>query len=225
MSLKGYIRGKKPKQFKWHGVDVFVQKDFTSPEVDIEKVLSQLSKKIPHHLFSGLDAIYVGEFDFLKSRDLDAMFRDGAIFLSNEKISVEDTADDITHEIAHLVEKEKSNFIYGDGKIEQEFLNKRKELYFILKEEGYEVSLSQFLNPEYDIQFDQYLYQHVGYPVLSVLTINLFYSPYGATSLREYFANCFEGFFWNEDITRVNDLSPEVYKKLEQLIDLEEKRF
>jgi hypothetical protein len=225
LSLKTYIRNKKPKQFKWYGVDIFIQKDFTSTGVDINQVLSQISRKIPQHLFSGLDAIYVGEFDFLKSRDLDAIFRDGAIFLSNKKVSIDDTADDITHEIAHLVEKEKSNFIYGDGKIEQEFLNKRKELYFILKEEGYEVSLSQFLNPEYDIQFDQYLYQHVGYPALSVLTINLFYSPYGATSLREYFANCFEGFFWNEDLTRVRDLSPKVADKLDQLIDLQEEQY
>lgn len=225
MSLKGYIKNKKPNQFRWNGVDIFIQKDFTSKDVSMKDVLAKISKKVPQHLLSGLDAIYVGEFDFLKSRDLDALFRDGAIFLSNDKHSVDDTADDITHEIAHLIEKEQGALIYQDGEIEREFLNKRKELYFILKEEGYEVSLNYFLNPDYDLQFDQYLYQHIGYPALSILTINLFYSPYGATSLREYFANCFEGFFWNEDIVRVKDISPKVYEKLKSLINPEESKF
>ena len=202
-------------------MDIFVQEDFVNKKISMRHVLDSVFKKVPTHLSRGLDAIYVGNFDFLNNRDLDAMYKDGAIFLSNDKKSVADVADDIVHELAHLVETEYGSLIYGDGQIEQEFIEKRKDLFFSLKEEmnNMELTLIDFLDPEYNPQFDQFLYQELGYSMLSIMTINLFYSPYGATSLREYFANCFEGFFWDRDIVRIKSLSPKVYSKLERLIE------
>ena len=42
-------------------------------------------------------------------------------------------ADDIVHEIAHAVEERHANHIYGDGRLQNEFLGKRERLYQILK--------------------------------------------------------------------------------------------
>jgi len=61
----------------------------------------------------------------------------------------------------------------------------------------------------------------VGYPLLTSLTVDIFPSPYGATSLREYFANAFEKYFMEES-ERVREISPQVYKKIEELINQEE---
>ena len=74
-----------------------------------------------------------------------------------------------------------------------------------------------FLNLEYSIGFDNFLYKEVGYPLLSVLTVNLFYSPYGATSLREYFANCFEAYFFHKDVAYLKKISPNVFAKIVNL--------
>ena len=222
MNTRKYIKSKRLTQFRWNNIEVVTQKDFIDKDISIKEVLAAVEKKVPNHLFRGLDAIYVGEFDFLKERDLDALYKDGAIFISNAKDSLEDVADDLTHELAHLVEKEYGSFLYSDRMVEREFIEKRKNLYFLLKEEGYEVSLPYFLESKYNPAFDQFLYQEVGYSALSIMTINLFYSPYGTTSLREYFANCFEGFFWDRNTVRVKDLSPEVYKKLNSLLYDEE---
>ena len=66
---------------------------------------------------------------------------------------------------------------------------------------------------EYNKKFDMYLYEEVGYPILNTLTVGLYCSPYGATSIREYFANGFE-FFFLKDRELVKQVSPQLYKKL-----------
>ena len=45
------------------------------------------------------------------------------------------------------------------------------------------------------------------------MTVNLFCSPYGATSIREYFANGFE-FYFVKNRKLVKTVSPQLYKKL-----------
>ena len=90
---------------------------------------------------------------------------------------------------------------------------KRMKLKEILQANGYDVSKQNFENLEYDEKFDFYLYEEIGYPALTTLTVNLFCSPYGATSIREYFANAFENFFMKEP-RYVKKLSPKVYNKI-----------
>ena len=58
----------------------------------------------------------------------------------------------------------------------------------------------------------------VGYPTLLSLTMGLFCSPYGATSIQEYFANGFEKYF-TESPEYVKNISPILYKKIEEIIN------
>ena len=87
----------------------------------------------------------------------------------------------------------------------------------MLKDEIEDLNLSQFLEVEYDVAFDEYLYTDIGYPMLSMYTVNLFYSPYAVTSLREYYATGFEAFFNRKDVVRLRGISPELYKKMVDL--------
>jgi Mlc titration factor MtfA (ptsG expression regulator) len=48
------------------------------------------------------------------------------------------------------------------------------------------------------------------------MTVGLFCSPYGATSIREYFANAFE-YYFIKDPKYVKKVSPRVYVKINQL--------
>ena len=82
--------------------------------------------------------------------------------------------------------------------------------------------MAKFLNTDFDLEFDEFLYKTVGYPTLRLVTTNLFYSPYGSTSLREYFANGFEAFFMKEDINLLKKISPILYGKIIELLKLEE---
>jgi hypothetical protein len=76
----------------------------------------------------------------------------------------------------------------------------------------------QFLNPEYSAQFDKYLYEVLGYPLLTSLSMGLFVSPYAITSLREYFSTGFEEYFL-KDQNYLKNISPAIYNKIEGLLE------
>ena len=106
--------------------------------------------------------------------------------------------------------------LYSDEKIKNEFLLKRSKLKRILSFQDYDISGLDFLQTEYDKDFDNFLYKDVGYDALQMLTVDLFINPYAATSLKEYFATGFEEYYL-ENKLYLNKLSPYVYKKLSLL--------
>jgi|AntAceMinimDraft_5_1070358.scaffolds.fasta_scaffold51283_1 hypothetical protein len=183
-------------------------------DVDLKSVLKKIEEKIPQFLFNDIDSIFIGQFSFLKEKEVSAIYEDGAIYLTNEQESEDDFYSDITHELAHAVEETYPLEIYGDRIIEQEFLAKRRSMSEILNAHGYnKFGVEKYFQTEYSIDFDLYLYEEVGYPILHTLLEGLFVSPYGATSLREYFANSFEEFY-SGDVFYVKSISPAVYKKI-----------
>jgi len=207
------------KEWKLLGnIDIFIKDPFIN-SINIQDFINKFEQHIPAHLTYGLDSIYIGDFKEFQERNINAFFEDGTIYVSNVQDNEEDFLDDIIHELAHTVEAQNGLEIYGDGRIESEFLGKRKKLYFLLKEEGYDVDLMEFLNPEYSREFDEFLHKKVGYSNLRNLTHGLFYSPYGATSLPEYFGNAFEAFFLKKDFKVLQSLSPVLYNKIEKLSD------
>jgi hypothetical protein len=214
--MKNYLQNKRQSFIeKSIGNTIVIAKDSLPDNVDIDNVLSMLKKFIPLSFLDGVDSIYIGQFQNLIDREMHAMYSDGAIYVTNDQASETDLVEDIIHEVAHSLEENHTSEIYGDDKIEKEFLAKRQKLYFILKGENFNTELSYFFETEYSEEFDSFLYKEVGYPMLSALTVNLFYSPYGATSLREYFANGFEAFFYHRDVHYLKKISPILFDKLQ----------
>lgn len=193
---------------------VVYQQNPLPKEVDIERTIQELENSIPRFFCDDIDSIFIGQFDFLKDTGRVAVYENGSIFVTNEQEDVLDLVNDLVHEIAHAVEETYAIDIYGDKTIEAEFLAKRKTMFEILQaHEIPGIKIEDFLRVEYDAEFDSFLYESVGYELLSNLTQGLFISPYGATSLREYFANSFEEFFTGES-SFVKTISPSVYEKL-----------
>ena len=87
------------------------------------------------------------------------------------------------------------------------------------KAEGFDVAPKDFMETEYSKEFDMFLFEEIGYPLLTQLTMGLFLTPYGVTSLPEYFAESFE-FFFLKDRDYVRKLAPECSKKLIYLKEL-----
>jgi hypothetical protein len=202
--------------------DTFVYiKDQLPEDVNIEYVLDTVQASVPSHLTNNVDSIFVGEFDDFIERGTNAFYKDGAIYVSNIQDDNDDMVDDIVHEIAHSVEKSFSMYIYASGNLENEFLGKRRRLYSLLKANDVDLlpEESVFNEPEYSLEFDNYLYQGLGYPMLSNITMGLFNSPYAITSLREYYANGFEEYFLR-DKRHLKLVSPVLYNIIEDLENL-----
>ncbi len=194
-----------------------VVKDKLTNDVSIRKVLNKLQKLIPQKLVKDLDAIYVGQFEELQKREIESYFLDGIILITNDQVNEEKMLSSLIHEIAHSVEKNFTDSLYFDGKLKQEFIGKRKKLYSLLADQAkYKVGIEDFLNIDYNKEFDEFLYKTVGYDKLNRLCTGLFMSPYAATSLREYFANGLENYLVG-DSDYLQKISPKLYLKLSSL--------
>lgn len=222
MSILDYIRENSQKakinmkEYKFvNNIMVYV-KDDLPPDINLNNVLVRLRKSIPSHLFSGIDVVYVGQFDKLKKKAFNAAFMDGAIYISNRQFSEDEMVDDFVHELGHSIEEITNFDLYSDETISDEFYAKRMKLKQILNANGYKVDGYKFEELEYSDKFDMYLYEDIGYPALTTLTVGLFCSPYGATSIREYFANSFEHYFMKSP-EYVKRISPAAYKKIKLL--------
>ena len=194
---------------------VFI-KDPLPNNVELPEVLKKIEQLVPFHLCHEVDMIYVGDFDILNQREVNAVWSDGAIYVTNNQESNRDVLDDLVHEIAHACEDALSKDVYADGRIEREFLGKRKKLFDILRTNGYNIDIGSFLNPDFTEKLDSFFYRHVGYPTMQTFTMGLFVSPYAATSLREYFANGFEHYFLG-DQHYLKEVCPRLYEKISKI--------
>lgn len=203
------------------GLHVYV-KEPVPEQIDIEYCFSYILEKMPKIFFRNIAKVFVGQFPFLKNREVDAIYKDGTIYITNNQETNESMIADIIHELAHAFEEEHKDGLYGDLSIENEFLSKRKALLNILKSNNLlpnNIEEKHFSQLEYNQDFDLFLYKTVGYQRLSNLTNNIFISPYAATCLREYFASAFEIFF-TKDLFIVKKQAPSVYKKLINYLEI-----
>jgi len=213
-------KGRKLKDmYKVSGIDVFI-KDRLPEEIDPDFVFKYINARIPFHLTTGIDIIYIGYFPEMKKRDINAYYEDGAIYVTNRQSDEMDMIDDIIHELAHAVEKNNEELIYGSGQLQGEFKAKRKNLFYIIRD-MYDVPKNFLTDIEYDEGVDTFLYKVIGYDILNQMVANIFVSGYAATSVSEYFARGFEEYFiGNKQLLK--DLSPVLYRIIDELVHLED---
>jgi len=222
-NIKDYIKESQTRFFEekvQHHVKADVQlfiKDPLPDNFNLSFVIEVVEKHIPEKFFYGVDAIYVGQFEEFAKKKVNAFFKDGTIYVTNNQRDEEDMIDDIIHEVAHNVEETYSDDVYADNAVEREFIGKRKKLFYILKEEGYNIQLEDFLSLHYSQEFDMLLYETIGYPKLQALTMDIFLTPYSITSLREYFATGFVQYFYGSQLEWLRNGCPYLFMKLRDL--------
>ena len=92
------------KETIFHGKYVFIQDPFP-PHISLTTVLQTVEKIIPQYLVYNIDVLYVGDFEYFEQRNINAMYDNGALYVSNKQDDEEDMVDDIVHEISHAVEE------------------------------------------------------------------------------------------------------------------------
>jgi len=191
-------------------------------QIDFKNVIETLEKNIPEMILKMIEGIYVGEFEELKDRNIQAVFKDGVIYLSSFKelpdVSDEIIVKDICHELAHAVEDNLGQEIYADGKIENEFNGKKQKLFSLLAHEGYHFAKEILFEPSLINHLDDLLYKEIGYDKLSLIIPGLFMSPYSITSIREYFANGLEDYLLG-DQKHLKKTCSALYNKINSICD------
>jgi hypothetical protein len=227
--MKDYLKNsferslKERKEYYLYDVPVYILNPLP-PHIDFNEVLEDLKSLVPYVFLEGLEGIYVGEFPELKDRDIQAMLKDGAIYLSSFKdlpsITNEIIVKDIVHELAHLLEDRDYYEIYGDGTVEAEYVGKKKKLVDILRANGISFNGmgALFFSDENVDELDDFLYKQLGYESLSSITPGLFLNPYAVTSIREYFASGFEEYILG-DVYYLKEISPQLYQTIDKIME------
>ena len=219
-NLLEFVRNSKENAGIYYLNDIPVWTEDPLPDsIDLRQVLLDVAKRLPNIYLKYIQAVRIGIFEEMLEKELNALYKDGVLYVSNMQDSNTDMLDDIIHEVAHAVEDHNHDLVYGDEKVLLEFLGKRKRLYELLKSEGYDVTIEQFLTTTYDYDFDMLLFQDIGYPILETLTLGLFLSPYSVTSINEYFAVGFENFYMDET-NYVKKICPILLEKIFYLDEL-----
>jgi hypothetical protein len=218
---ESYNRSKKLKDtYKLHDIEIFI-KDQLPDHIDPDFVFKYIRQRVPGHLLKGVDMIYIGQFEKIIDKEANALYQDGAIYLTNHQDDDKDMIDDIIHEIAHSVEDVYGHVIYDDPLLNNEFLGKRKRLFADLKAHDYAPPKELQVQAEYSQKIDDYLYKDVTYDVMWHFVGGLFPSPYAATSLREYFARGFEEYAFG-NTRELKETCPTLYRKLRMLFEMED---
>jgi len=182
-------------------------------DVNYMSVLKKVESIIPEHFLYNVDAIYIIDHADFYERGINAMYKDGAIYITNSQRDESDLLDDLLHEIAHATESIFQKHIYSDFKIRNEFSSKCVKMMQIMKSRGIDTCSHDCINYEYNPDFDEFLYRDVGYTTFAPMTMGIFIRPYAFLSLSEYYATAFERFYMGKS-ELVKKISPEVYKKL-----------
>jgi len=194
------------------GLHVYFQQPVEG--IDVEAVINKVENTLPQHLLDEVEMIIFGWFKEFEERDINAFYKDNALYVSPLQQSEQDLFDDIVHETAHSLESPHGYELYADEKLKKEFLRKRVHLHDILWNAGFRAPKAFFLDIEYNEEFDQYLYEQIGYDKLAAHMSGLFINPYAATSLREYFATGFTEFYLDTNHKFLRTVSPALYEKI-----------
>jgi hypothetical protein len=210
----------KKEFFLFSRIMIFIQDPLVSTDVNFDEIVSTIEEFVEPHLFDNIDIIYVGQHAELTERELEAFYDSGAIYITNTLSDNMDYIENIIHENAHSLEERDGLQIYGDQKIQNEFIGKRQRLFHKIKAAGFDISGIDFMNPEFQEDLDDFLYREIGYDNLNYLINGLFVNPYAATSINEYFSSGMEKYFLNaDDRQRLKSFSPQLTKKIEELIN------
>jgi hypothetical protein len=199
-------------------VPVHVVHDLQAP-FTLSEFVSSFEESVPLVMIEEIEGIYIGEFPFHTARDIGASYENGAIYLSSEQVELESMLRSAVHEVAHSIEERYVDEIYGTLTLEREFQAKRKKMFDILSTHGYTVDVMDFLDIDYSKEFDEFLFDTVGYDKLFNMMHGLFISPYAATSIREYFANAFEEYMVSKNYTLVKKLANEPYNAITRILE------
>ena len=89
---------------------------------NISGIFDTVTSLIPQHLLTEFDYVSIGDIPDFAERQINALTRDGVIYITSDQDDSADAIDDIIHEISHTLEAAYGYEIYADGKLEKEFL-------------------------------------------------------------------------------------------------------
>ena len=131
------IMAARQKRMKKHKLFNKIDISFLVPfveDINLDKVVQEIDRKIPPRLFCEIDVVYVGKFDFLDEDGLCSKFMDNAIYLSNSTFYESDVVYDITMALSESIEKKYTHLFYNDDGVIEELEKHTEDLVSVICE-------------------------------------------------------------------------------------------
>ena len=109
--------------------------------INLDFILRKIENIIPSYFFKDVYSIQIGTFEELIDRQLNALYHEGTIYISNIQDDNMDMIDDIVHEISHSLEEPYGYFIYSDKKIENVYRKVRSQVTFSPRSDFHELPI------------------------------------------------------------------------------------
>jgi hypothetical protein len=91
-----------------------------SESINLQNIISHIEVDIPEHLFSEIDVIYVGNFDFLTNEFKTSKFMENAIYLSDTIPNNEDVLYNIIKSLSDSLEEKNIHIIFENIQVIEE---------------------------------------------------------------------------------------------------------
>ena len=97
-------------------IDISLLSSFPD-SVNIKNVVTFIEHEVPDYLFSEIDVIYVGNFDFLTKEFKTSKFMENAIYLSDTITTDEDVLYNVAKSLSDSLEEKHTHFIFEDFEV------------------------------------------------------------------------------------------------------------
>jgi hypothetical protein len=194
--------------------------------INMNYVIEIIENIIPKHIFNNnIDTIFIGEFQELKNKNLDVIYKEKSIYISNTKqYTNESLIYCILLGVGYSLLYSQKDYLFKDNIIQIEFLKKRVQLSNILK---YYVEKG-ILEYEKLISIDYYrMLESVVVHLLESLprdknilnALNEIYiTNFGMFSIENYVIDGYVELLYTKDLSKFKRVYPELFLKLDKLI-------
>jgi|TARA_B100001094_G_C18108307_1_gene759656 hypothetical protein len=100
-------------------IDISLLSSF-SGSINLQNIISHIEVDIPEYLFSEIDVIYVGNFDFLTNEFKTSKFMENAIYLSDTIPNNEDVLYNIIKSLSDSLEEKNIHIIFENIQVIEE---------------------------------------------------------------------------------------------------------
>tara|TARA_B100000900_G_C20442543_1_gene659643 strand:- start:27 stop:482 length:456 start_codon:yes stop_codon:yes gene_type:complete len=97
-------------------IDISLLSSFPD-SVNIKNVVTFIEHEVPDYLFSEIDVIYVGNFDFLTKEFKTSKFMENAIYLSDTITTDEDVLYNVAKSLSDSLEEKHTHLIFEDFEV------------------------------------------------------------------------------------------------------------
>lgn len=160
----------------------------------MSRIMKVIEKKVPKHFLSEVESLIIADISNITSEE--RMLEGNTIFISNEHYCEDLLIENFVISVGESLFNKYDHMIY-DRKIKDEFIEKRRDLYYDLVEIYRDIAFSDFLNLDSPKDFSR-ITRRMNFDDVIYSTQKYFVNYDSCLSLKNYFSHLFNSFIERE---------------------------